>query len=311
MAAWLPLTSILIKMKNTIVLICVAAALISCGRFANRDKKEDVATRIISASKQYTEIIYALGAESNLVAVDLSSTYPPEARELPTIGYHMKLSLEGIMSVKPDLLLHHGGNFSIGPEHVVGQLKQLDIPMKTFDTKANDIPGTKDLIREMGSFFNKDSAAEHLCKELDDELKIAQENRNKYSEKPKVMVIHFGRAMNIYLAVGKESTAGKMIEMAGGEIPLEKKGMERITSPEIIAKSNPDVILLTDFGYDRLGSYDKILELPGVALTNAAKSGDIYRVEGHDLIYFGPRTGENVLKLQQLIHKGRKSSDES
>lgn len=73
-------------------------------------------------------------------------------------------------------------------------------------------------------------------------------------------------------------------------------------SPERLAKANPDVILVTSFGYDRLGSMREIKQLPGIGLTNAAQNDRIYRVEGHNLIYLGPRTGENVLKLMRLIH---------
>ena len=77
-------------------------------------------------------------------------------------------------------------------------------------------------------------------------------------------------------------------------------------SPEIVAQADPDVLLLTDFGYDRLGSKDAIgKSLPGIASTKAVRSGRIGRVEEHDLVYIGPRTGENVLALQKLIHAGK------
>ena len=74
-------------------------------------------------------------------------------------------------------------------------------------------------------------------------------------------------------------------------------------SPEIIAQANPDVILLTDFGYDRLGSMDQIRALPGVATSNAAKTGRIYRIEENVLNYFGPRSGENIEKVAAVIHQ--------
>jgi iron complex transport system substrate-binding protein len=289
--------------KYIIVLSAITGMLHGCGRFGNEDKKKHLDIRIISAAKQYTEIIYALGADSNLVAVDISSVYPPEVKKLPTIGYHMKLSFEGVMATKPTLLLHHGGYYSIGPEHVVRQLEKLKIPMKTFNNKATDITTTKQLIKEMGVYFNKNGRAEELCVQLDADMQKALRHRNQINDTVKVVVMHFGQAMNMYLAVGRNSTAGQLIEWAGGRIPIEKKGMERITSPELIAQADPDVILLTDFGYDRLGSPGEILELPGVALTRAAKNNRIYRVEAHDLIYFGPRTGQNVLKLQSLIHQ--------
>jgi len=77
-----------------------------------------------------------------------------------------------------------------------------------------------------------------------------------------------------------------------------------MASPEIIARANPDVILVTDFGFDRLGgALDQIKALPGVDTSNAAKNNRIYRIEENQLMYFGPRTGENIEKVAELIHK--------
>lgn len=293
-------------MKNLFKILGTGALLLACSSPNNEQEvakiEQGPEPRIISASKQYTEFIYALGAADNLVGVDLSSTYPKAAQSLPNIGYHMHLGLEGIMSLKPSLLLHKGGHFSIGPKQVVDQLENLNLPMYSFENKAKDITSTKKLLREMGIYFGKQVEADSLCQKLDQDLLMVKDKLGVQSDTVKVVVIHFGQAMNIYLAVGAESVAGKMVEMAGGKICIDKKGMERITSPELIAQANPDVILLTDFGYDRLGSKEKVMELPGIAETNAAKNGNIHRVEGYDLIYFGPRTGENVLKLHEIIH---------
>jgi iron complex transport system substrate-binding protein len=95
-----------------------------------------------------------------------------------------------------------------------------------------------------------------------------------------------------------------MIEWAGGEMAIDSNGMQRMASPEIIAQANPDVILVTDFGYDRLeGSLDQIKALPGVATSNAAKNNRIYRIEENVLMYFGPRSGENIEKVAVTIHQ--------
>ena len=76
-----------------------------------------------------------------------------------------------------------------------------------------------------------------------------------------------------------------------------------MASPEIIAKSNPEVILMTEFGYDRLGSNEQAKTLPGVAETDAARHNRIYRVPEHELMYYGPNTGENIIQLAKLIHQ--------
>lgn len=271
-----------------------------CGRFDNKEADTGEKQRIVCVSKQYNEIIYALGAEKDIVAVDISSVYPEQIKKLPTVGYHRALSTEGILSAKPTLILHDN---NIGPEHVIKQLTDLKIPMKVFTTKGVDIDSTKALMKEIAVYFNKRHEADSLCAILDTDMANAFENIKKYSDKPRVLIIHFGQASNIYLVMSKKSTAGKMVEWAGGEMAIiDEKGMKQL-SAEVVSKSDPDVILLTDFGYDKLGSPEKIKELPGVRSTRAAKSNRIFRIEEHDLVYLGPRSGKNILTIQKLIHE--------
>ncbi len=288
-------------MKTSIIIALSLLLLSSCGRFGNKDNTQHT-ERIVCIAKQYSEIIFALGAQKDIVAVDISSTFPPAVRKLPTVGYHRALSAEGILAAKPTLILHDN---NIGPEHVVKQLSDLKIPMKVFGKYNNDIPGTDSLIREMGAYFHKEREADSLCLKLDKDMKTAFENAGKYKDSVKVLVIHYGQANNVYLVMTKKSTAARMVEWAGGKMAVDdEKGMKQL-SAEVIAASDPDVILLTDFGYDKLGTTEKIKELPGVAGTKAAKNNRIYRVEEHDLVYIGPRTGENTLLLQKLIHESQ------
>jgi iron complex transport system substrate-binding protein len=288
-------------MARSIRLLTLSLLLLAGCRFANPEKGEH-AQRLVSLSKQYSEIIYALAAQKDLVAVDLSSTYPPEIKSLPTVGYHRALSAEGILSVKPTLILHDN---QVGPEHVMRQLEQLKIPMKVFETKGEDLPSTQRLIAEMGAFFHREDRAKNLNEKLDADMSKAARTGSSWTKKPRVMVIHFGRAMNVYLTMTSASVAGRMIGWAGGEMAVNgERGMVQL-SPEVVAQADPDVLLLTDFGYDRLGTKQEIAgALPGVSTTRAARTGRIYRIEEHDLVYIGPRTGENVLKLQDLIHAG-------
>lgn len=288
-------------MKNLFKIAMACLLLSGCGRFGNKDANQPQGNRIVCIAKQYSEIIFALGAQKDIVAVDISSTYPPEIKKLPTVGYHRALSAEGILAAKPDLIIHDN---NIGPEHVVKQLEDLKIPMKVFANKGNTIDSTKMLIREMGAYFGKEAIADSLCNKLDADMALALEAAKQYTDTVKVLVIHFGQASNIYLVMTQKSTAAKLINWAGGKMSVvDEKGMKQL-SAEVVAASDPDVILLTDFGYDRLGTPEKIKELPGISGTNAAKNNRIYRVEEHDMVYLGPRTGQTILMLQKLIHQG-------
>ena len=196
------------RMKNLWIAIAASAVLFGCWRFSNEEKKTGAHhERIVCISKQYTEIIFALGAQEDIVAVDISSTYPAEAKKLPTVGYHRALSVEAILAAKPTLILHDN---NIGPENVVRQLEGLKIPMKTF-VKGNTIDSTKMLIREMGAYFHKEHAADSLCAKLDKDMAAAQESAKQYHDSTKVLVIHFGQASNVFLVMTAQSTAAKVI----------------------------------------------------------------------------------------------------
>ncbi len=288
------------------ILFVTALLLAGCDRFANQPTPA-AGRRVVVISPIYNEIIWALGAQGHVVGVDFSSTYPPEIKAVTTVGYHRALSAEGILSLHPDAILTSENN--IGPPQVVEQIQQLNIPIKNFTSKNDSPDGTKALIREIGEYFGKQAKADELCRKLDEQMAASLEAVKQYKDRPRVAVIHFGRASNVYLVVGKGGGGdgggvSKMIEWAGGEMAVTSNGMQRMTSPEILAQANPDVILLTDYGYDRLnGSIDQIKELPGVAATEAAKKGRIFRVEENQLNYLGPRTGENIEKVAAIIHQ--------
>jgi iron complex transport system substrate-binding protein len=294
-------------MKKVLILSVLAIAFFSgsCARFHNSPTGAKDA-RYVVISPIYNEIIWALGAQYKVVGVDLSTTYPAEVKTVQTVGYHRALSAEGILSLHPTAIIHDN---NIGPPQVVQQLQQLNIPMKTFTAKNDSFDGTKALIREMGAYFNKEARAEELCTTLDSQRAASLEKVKQYADHPRVAVIHFGRASNVYLVVGKGGGGdgggvSQMIELAGGQMAVENRGMQRMESPEIVAQANPDVILLTDYGYDRLGgSLDQIKALPGVATSNAAKNNRIYRIEENVLNYFGPRSGENISKVAATIHQ--------
>ncbi len=295
-------------MKKILIVPAVAVALLSatsCARFHNAPSQSKD-ERYVVISPIYNEIIWALGAQDKVVGIDLSTTYPPEVKNVQTVGYHRALSAEGILSLHPTAIIHDN---NIGPPQVVQQIQQLNIPMKTFTAKNDSFDGTKTLIREMGAYFHKEARAEELCNTLDTQRAASLEKIKQYTDHPRVAVIHFGRASNVYLVVGKGGGGdgggvSQMIELAGGEMAVDSSRMQRMESPEIIAKANPDVVLLTDYGYDRLGgSIDQIKALPGVATSNAAKNNHIYRIEENVLNYFGPRSGENIAKVAAIIHQ--------
>lgn len=275
------------------------ASLMACGRFDNKSSETAKGDRrIVCVSKQINEIIYALGADKYLVGVDVSSNYPEQIKDKPTVGYHRALNAEGIISLKPDVVFNDG---NWGPAPVIEQLKKVGIMLKQFPSDPS-IDSTKVLFRLLAAEFNIPEKGEELCAKLDSSMKVAADKVATYKDKPKVLLIHYGRANNNYFVVGTKGFPNFMIAQAGG-INAADTTTFRMLSSEAIVKEQPDVILATDFGYDQQGSIEKFLSLPGIALTPAGKNKKIYRIAEHDIFYTGPRTGENVIKLAELIHQ--------
>ncbi len=289
-------------MKKLYFLSVLSLLAMSCGRFSNKEDKTPGNMRIVCVSKHLTEMAFALGQGKTLVAVDLSSTYPDSAKLLKTVGYHRALSPEGIIAMSPDLVIHSN---DIGPETVIPQITKVGLTVKTFGS-ANTIDSAKLTLKELADFYGVPKKADSIIKQMDASINAAADSLKAMhiTKKPKVMIIHFGRASNIYFVMsGRNGVGDKMIALAGGETAIyDAKGAKQL-SAEAIAAANPDVIIATDFGFDQMGSMDKFITgVPGVALTNAGKNKNIIRFEEHDLVYFGPRSGNNILSLMKQLH---------
>ncbi len=295
-------------MKKSILSIFVLVGLLGCSSVNNRaiDGTKDI--RIISLSKHLTEFIFALGKGHTIIGVDWSSTYPDSAKLIKPVGYHRALNPEGIISLQPDLVIHSN---DIGPETVLPQISQAGIVTKVFGN-ANTLDSTKLLLKELGKFFGESVKADSLCNVMDTGMAHASAilKEIKIKDTPSVMIIHFGRASNIFFVMsGRNGVGDKLIQMAGAKVAhYDAKGARQI-SAEAIAEANPDIIIATDFGYDQMGSMDKfITQVPGVALTNAGRNKKIIRFEEHDLTYFGPRTGDNIINLIHLFYSNSNAS---
>ena len=271
-------------------LLLLAAA---CARGGDDTRKD----RVVCVSKQINEFLYAIGAQGVLAGRDLTSVQPPQIRQVPSVGYHRALSAEGIISLRPTLLLTDG---NVGPQGVLEQVAKVGIPVDTM--RPGSTPDSaQSLLTALGRRFHRERQADSVLAEWKRGMAEVTADSSVAGPRPRVLVMHFGQLVNDYLAVNRGSSADLMIQWAGGTNAVDSiGGMTRLT-PELIAKAAPDVIIATDVGFDRVGSARKFAALPGVALTPAGKSGRVYRVDESEIMYFGPRTPGTVRALRRMI----------
>lgn len=106
---------------------CLVAALGASLPLALRAQTATRAPRLVTISGAITEVVYALGAEAQLVGTDTTSLYPAAAQKTPKVGYLRQLSAEGVLSLKPDAII---ATTEAGPPVVLDQLRSAGVKVE-------------------------------------------------------------------------------------------------------------------------------------------------------------------------------------
>ncbi|WP_208352108.1 heme/hemin ABC transporter substrate-binding protein [Pseudaestuariivita rosea] len=252
--------------------------------------------RILSIGGSVTEIIYALDQGHRLIARDTTSTYPPQALDLPDVGYARALAAEGVLSVGPELIIAEEG---AGPPETIDLLEQSNIPFITApDTYSRQ--GVLDKIRVVGDALQVPEKASTLARKVDGEIAAATHGITNGDQKRVLFIISTqgGRIT----ASGIDTAADGMISLAGGINAISSFTGYKQVSDEAITAAAPDTILMMDRGGDH-GAPDNVLfNMPAIATTPAGQNRSVIRMNGLLLLGFGPRTGQAVKQLNTALY---------
>ncbi|WP_167856128.1 heme/hemin ABC transporter substrate-binding protein [Natronospirillum operosum] len=251
------------------------------------------AERIVVADGALTEILYALGAEDRIVGVDTTSIYPPEAEDLPNIGYLRALSAEGILSLSPDLLLT---TQDAGPSAVLNQLRQANLRVEMLEADYS-ASGTQALIERVGQIVGLEDEAEALGQELRDQVEAA---RDQIDPDTRILFVLRGGGRG-FMVSGSGTRAHALIELTGASNPLAAMDGYKPLANEAALELAPDVILVSHMEGDVAALY----EHPALQHTPAARHGRIHSIDDTHWLQFGPRLGEAVTELSELIRNGQ------
>ncbi|WP_460996209.1 heme/hemin ABC transporter substrate-binding protein [Spirosoma harenae] len=258
---------------------------------ANLPKDEPI--RIVSLDGTVSEILCDLGLQPHLIGVDVTSTYPESLQKLPKVGHNRNISAEGVISLKPTLVLT-SQNAGTKPE-VIEQIESAGIKVISFQQEYS-VAGTKKLIQDIANTCQVPSKAKPLLKKLDADLAQVKRATNN----PKVLFI-YARGTGTMMVSGRGTQVDKMIELAGVTNAASSFENYKPLTAEALVTANPDVILLFDTGLESLGGAEGLAKVQGIAQTNAGKNGHIITMDGHLLSGFSPRLGKALQELTQKI----------
>ncbi|MCL2898522.1 heme/hemin ABC transporter substrate-binding protein [Brenneria tiliae] len=252
------------------------------------------AERIVSVGGDVTEIIYALGAEKDLVARDSTSLHPDAATRLPDVGYMRQLNTEGILAMKPSLVI---ASELSQPSLVLQQVAEsgtrvINVPAKpaleTVPQKINVIAQALD--KEAQGKALTDAYRRQLDKVADTPLPV----------KALFILSHGGMTA---MAAGQNTPADTIFRSVGLHNAMQGSQRYQPLSQEGVIASAPDLIVISTQGLKSLGGEAQIWKLPGLALTPAGKNNRLLVVDDMAILGFTLETPALMATLRQAAEQ--------
>ena len=272
--------------KNLLLSIAMCFSFISTSASASIAIKDDQgseirlanpAQRVVSMLPSITESVCALGKCAVLVGVDRFSNWPKSVDSLPRLGGIADANIEGIVRLKPDLVLVEKSS------PLIARLQSLGIAVAAFDVQSMaDVQRT---LRQLDMVLGSTESGAVWDRI---QLEIARANR-ALSPSQKAARVYF-EVNAAPFAAGKTSFIGELLDRLGMQnIATEKMGAFPKINPEFVVQSKPDLIMSTE------ASLKQLAQRPGWKSIPAIQGNRICffpAAQADVLVRPGPRMGE-------------------
>jgi iron complex transport system substrate-binding protein len=270
------------RLSTRVVVLCV-------GLLASlQATAADLPQRWVSAGGALSEWVSALGGESKLVGVDTTSQHPQSLKQLPSIGYQRSLSAEGILSLRPDILI---GSEEMGPPPVIAQVKSAKVRVEVFSAQP-DLPTLEKNVTHLGQLLGAQAQAAQLLESYQQQLTAQKARVAELQTKQKApgVLVLIGHAGGKPLIAGKDTAADWLLQQAGGHNLATHTGYKPF-SVESLAGLDPEVLVFADRALS--GEAAKVAlfkENPILQSSRAAKTGRVLELDPTLLVGgLGPR----------------------
>ncbi|MEN5163601.1 helical backbone metal receptor [Achromobacter kerstersii] len=249
-------------------------------------------SRVVTLGGSVTEIVYGLGQGDRLVGDDQSSLYPEAATKLPRVGYYRAVPVEGVLSLKPDLVL---ASEQAGPPEALKRLAGVGVRVITV-SDAPSVDSLKSRIRAIAGALGVAAAGERMVEDVTQELARAE-------------AIPATRARALLLinrtgspqGAGRDTAANEVMQLAGLDNVLHDQQGYKPLSAEAMGALAPDLIVVTQASLEAGGGMEKFLSLPGIASTQAAAKRRVVVMDDLLILGMGPRLPLALTQLKQEV----------
>ena len=245
--------------------------------------------RIVSLLPSLTESVCAMEQCQRLVGVDRYSNFPESLKNLPKLGGGMDPNIEGIVALKPDVVLVSGASRS------TERLEALGIKVVALQTQNH--ADVKRVLQVLGVLLAVPEAqgADRLWRIIDSSVSAAAQSLPAKAKSARV----YGDVGRGPYAAGESSFIGETLTRLGVKnVVPAKLGPFPLLNPEYVVRANPDVIMMGDSSPVNAVSY------PGWHSIKAVKNNQVcvFGVGDSDVVMRpGPRMAEAARLMAKCL----------
>jgi iron complex transport system substrate-binding protein len=270
------------RLSTRVAVLCVGLLL------SHQAAAAELPQRWVSAGGALSEWVSALGGEAKLVGVDTTSQHPESLKALPSIGYQRSLSAEGILSLRPDILI---GTEEMGPPPVLSQVKAAKVQVELFSAQP-DLPTVEKNVTRLGQLLGAEAQVKQLLASYQQQLdaqKVRVAEAQSKQKAPGVLLL-LGHAGGKPLIAGKDTAADWLLQQAGGHNLATHTGYKPF-SVESLASLDPEVLVFADRALTGDAAKAALFkENPILNSSRAAKTGRVLELDPTLLVGgLGPR----------------------
>jgi iron complex transport system substrate-binding protein len=284
-------------LRTLAVVALVIGALCSSVKTQSPAPAPRAATRIVSLVPSVTEMLFAIGAGSRVIAVSSFDHFPAEVETLPRVGALLDPDTERILSLKPDLVVTYGSQ------------TELDVALhragiRTYSYRHGGVDGTLKTMRELGPLTGSEAGANAAAATVQARLDAVR-RRVAGRDRPRTLLV-FGREhgtlRSIYVA-GGVGFMHDLLTIAGAtNVFADFKRESAQPSKELLLVRKPDVVLEVQGTQATADASDAIKSWAALGSVPAVRNRRVQAIAGAFLVVPGPRLGEAAETIARAIH---------
>jgi iron complex transport system substrate-binding protein len=272
-----------ISRRGTLALLAAPAALAILAGGRRARAAGDPIRRIVTVGADLTEIVAELDGLDRLVGCDRSSRRPAAVRERATIGVFRAISAEGVISLKPDLVI---STAQVGPDGVADRIAAADIKVVFIDDEPT-IAGIRRKIEKVATLIGREERARAMIAAIDRTADDLGRRMATSTRRPNLLFVVAADAGSV-MAAGDIAPITAALALAGAG--NAGKGWKNIkpVSREAFITTPPDGILTTPDVLAKTGGAEGFLKLTGFDAMLAPAA--VLAIDAGPFMLFGPST---------------------